>query len=126
MHRRLQLFYFLFCLFLFSGPSQADRERILGTYWFPDKTGQVEVFVRDGGTIYDASEGKTYKAKPYKVKLWFDDGNLKILKDRGYVGIPMFGRTWRFNAWNSPVALGYWSSPTQSSNPTPHHHTFPS
>lgn len=50
MHRRLQLFYFLFCLFMFSEPSQAGQEQILGTYWFADKTGQVEVFVCDGGT----------------------------------------------------------------------------
>ncbi len=39
-----------------------------------------------GGEIYDAKSGKTYKAN---IKL---DGETK-LKLRGYVGIPLFGRT---------------------------------
>ncbi len=51
----------------------------------------IEGFKKDknewsGGTIYDAKSGKTYKAK---MEL---DGDNK-LKLRGYVGVPMFGRT---------------------------------
>ena len=38
------------------------------------------------GTIYDPVHGKTYKCK-----MWFDGD--KLLKIRGYVGIPAFGRT---------------------------------
>ena len=38
------------------------------------------------GTIYDPVHGKTYKCK-----MWF--GGDKILKIRGYIGIPAFGRT---------------------------------
>ena len=38
------------------------------------------------GTIYDPVHGKTYKSK-----MWF--GGEKILKIRGYIGIPAFGRT---------------------------------
>ncbi len=39
-----------------------------------------------GGSIYDAKSGKTYKAT---MKLDGDD----TLKLRGYVGVPLFGRT---------------------------------
>jgi uncharacterized protein (DUF2147 family) len=39
-----------------------------------------------GGTIYDAKSGKTYKA-------WFQPVEDKKLELRGYVGIPLFGRT---------------------------------
>lgn len=38
------------------------------------------------GTIYDPVHGKTYKCK-----MWFNGD--KILKIRGFVGIPAFGRT---------------------------------
>ncbi len=40
-----------------------------------------------GGTVYDPAKGKTYKARMRLA----DNG--KVLKLRGYVGIPMFGRT---------------------------------
>lgn len=39
-----------------------------------------------GGTIYDVESGKTYKA-------WFKPEGDQKLKLRGYVGVPMFGRT---------------------------------
>jgi uncharacterized protein (DUF2147 family) len=41
----------------------------------------------DGGTILDAAEGKVYK-----VRLQLADGGKK-LEVRGYVGMPMLGRT---------------------------------
>ena len=42
-----------------------------------------------GGTVYDPKSGKTYRG--YMVLQ--DDGRLKL---RGYVGIPLFGRTVRW------------------------------
>jgi len=42
--------------------------------------------VWSGGTIYDPESGKTYSCKITLMK----DGSLRI---RGYVGIPLFGRT---------------------------------
>lgn len=41
----------------------------------------------DGGTILDAAEGKVYK-----VRLQTADGGKK-LEVRGYIGMPMLGRT---------------------------------
>ena len=38
-----------------------------------------------GGTIYDPTEGDTYKCQ-----LHIDDGELKV---RGYIGVPLLGRT---------------------------------
>jgi uncharacterized protein (DUF2147 family) len=46
----------------------------------------------DGGEIYDPKSGKTYKSKIYLTK----DGSIKI---RGYVGIPLFGKTVK---WQRP------------------------
>ena len=45
----------------------------------------------DGGTIYDAKSGKTYKCR-----LLFDDNDLSVLWARGYVGLSILGRTERF------------------------------
>lgn len=45
----------------------------------------------EGGTIYDAREGKIYKCR-----LWFDDKDNSVLKARGYIGTPMLGRTEKF------------------------------
>lgn len=122
---------------LFSSIALADASLLLGTYWFPDKDGQLEIiqsgskfqgkvsaydipkqkdelnpdpelkgqlFVGslmlkgfyynerknrwEGGTVYDASEGKSYKSR-----LWFDDNDTSVLNVRGYIGSPMFGRT---------------------------------
>jgi uncharacterized protein (DUF2147 family) len=39
-----------------------------------------------GGTIYDPNSGKTYRC----IITWVDIGTLKV---RGYVGVPMLGRT---------------------------------
>ena len=39
-----------------------------------------------GGTIYDPNSGKTYRC----IITWVDENTLKV---RGYVGIPMLGRT---------------------------------
>ena len=39
-----------------------------------------------GGTIYDPNSGKTYRC----IITWVDSGTLKV---RGYVGVPMLGRT---------------------------------
>ncbi len=122
---------------LFSSIALADASLLLGTYWFPDKDGQLEIVQSgsefqgkvsaydipdqkdelnpdpalkgqlflgslmlkgfhynekkerwEGGTVYDASEGKSYKSR-----LWFDDNDTSVLNVRGYIGSPMFGRT---------------------------------
>lgn len=122
---------------LFSGTAAADASLLLGTYWFPDKDGQLEIVQSgtkfqgkvlaydipdqkdelnpdpalkgqlflgslmlkgfhynekkerwEGGTVYDASQGKSYKSR-----LWFDDNDTSVLNVRGYIGSPMFGRT---------------------------------
>ena len=39
-----------------------------------------------GGTIYDPNSGKTYRC----IITWVDEDTLKV---RGYVGVPMLGRT---------------------------------
>ena len=39
-----------------------------------------------GGTIYDPNSGKTYRC----IIAWVDDDRLKV---RGYIGVPMLGRT---------------------------------
>lgn len=39
-----------------------------------------------GGTIYDPNSGKTYRC----IITWVDENTLKV---RGYVGVPMLGRT---------------------------------
>jgi uncharacterized protein (DUF2147 family) len=39
-----------------------------------------------GGTIYDPNSGKTYRC----VVTWVDENTLKV---RGYIGVPMLGRT---------------------------------
>jgi len=39
-----------------------------------------------GGTIYDPDSGKTYRC----IITWVDENTLKV---RGYVGVPMLGRT---------------------------------
>ena len=41
---------------------------------------------RTGGTIYDPNSGKTYRC----IITWVDENTLKV---RGYIGVPMFGRT---------------------------------
>ncbi len=122
----------------------ADSSRLIGTYWFPDKDGQVKIFESgtkfhgkvsaydipeqkdelnpdpalkgqlflgsvmlqdfhynekkdrwEGGTVYDASEGKRYKSR-----LWFDGKDTSTLNVRGYIGSPMFGRTTVFQRVN--------------------------
>ncbi|MFK7732760.1 MAG: DUF2147 domain-containing protein [Pseudomonadales bacterium] len=130
------LFVSLFAGLLFCNQVTADSQ-LLGTYWFPDKDGQLEIFQSgsefhgkvsaydipdqkdelnpdpalkdqlflgslmlkgfqynekkdrwEGGTVYDASEGKNYKSR-----LWFDGKDTSVLNVRGYIGSPMFGRT---------------------------------
>ena len=44
-----------------------------------------------GGTIYDPQEGKIYKCR-----LWFEDGDFSVLRARGYIGLPIMGRTEAF------------------------------
>ena len=39
-----------------------------------------------GGTIYDPNSGKTYRC----IITWVDENTLKV---RGYIGVPMLGRT---------------------------------
>ncbi len=51
----------------------------------------------EGGTIYDPKSGKTYHVKVTLV----DDGTLKL---RGYVGIPLFGRTDVWHRVQEPAA----------------------
>jgi uncharacterized protein (DUF2147 family) len=40
------------------------------------------------GTIYDGESGKTYKCT-----MWFENGDLNKLNARGYIGVPLLGRT---------------------------------
>lgn len=42
----------------------------------------------EGGHIYDPKNGKDYSCK-----MWFEEGNLKALHVRGYIGISLIGRT---------------------------------
>ena len=44
-----------------------------------------------GGTIYDARSGSTYDCE-----MWFEGSDRSLLWARGYVGIPLFGRTESF------------------------------
>ena len=45
----------------------------------------------EGGTIYDAEGGKTYKCR-----LWFENDDSGVLWARGFIGLSVFGRTERF------------------------------
>ncbi|MBC7419166.1 MAG: DUF2147 domain-containing protein [Bdellovibrio sp.] len=68
-----------------KNPDEALKTReIMGMIFLKDFKKDKDEW--SGGTIYDAKSGKTYKAN---IKL---DGKDK-LKLRGYVGIPLFGRT---------------------------------
>lgn len=58
--------------------------------WGLTRGGEVGVY--EGGTVLDPSNGKEYRCR---VRLR-PDGNLEI---RGYVGIPMFGRS---QVWRRP------------------------
>jgi uncharacterized protein (DUF2147 family) len=51
----------------------------------------------EGGTIYDPNSGKTYRC----IITWVDRNTLKV---RGYIGVPMLGRTetWKRVADRSP------------------------
>lgn len=129
--------FILLLTMLLSSRSYAEASQLLGTYWFPEKDGQLEIILSgaefqgkvtaydipdqtddlnpdpalkgqiflgslmlkgfhynerknrwEGGTIYDASEGKNYKSR-----MWFDGDDTSVLNVRGYIGSPMFGRT---------------------------------
>ena len=140
---------FPWVLLFVGGAANAAQEDVIGVYWFPDKTGQVEIYQDDSGvffgkvvaydiadakdennpdpakkgqpfvgsfmfenftynarrdrwedgTIYDGSEGKTYKCR-----IWFEDGDLGTLQARGFIGAPMFGRTETFERVQAPSA----------------------
>lgn len=61
-----------------------------------------------GGTIYDPAKGKTYKSKAHLT----DNG--QVLKLRGYVGIPLFGRTTEWTRVKEPEMM-----PTETPAETP-------
>ena len=71
-------------------PDMRDRPivglRLLENFKYAGKT------LWKGGTIYDPANGKTYKCN---IKLQ-DDGTLKV---RGYIGVPLLGRT---AIWSRP------------------------
>lgn len=113
---------------------------VTGAWWFPDRSGQVEIYQKEGrlfgrvlryhvpdqrdennpdpklrsrplvgidmiadfqfapengrwegGTIYDADSGRTYRGF-----LWVDPDDTETLWARGYLGFSIFGRTERF------------------------------
>ncbi len=73
----------------FRNPDPSKRERlIVGIVILRNFKWNGKKFV--GGTIYDPDLGKTYK-----MNIYFIDKNTIIV--RGYVGIPLFGRseTWK-------------------------------
>ncbi len=127
-------------LYVASIAAANDADQVLGTYWLPDKDGQLAVYKQDGryfgrisaydvagqrdeknpdktlqsrpivgvnlfkdfafdadkarwvdGTIYDAKSGKTYKCR-----LWFEDGDRRVLWARGFIGFSLLGRTEKF------------------------------
>jgi uncharacterized protein (DUF2147 family) len=68
-----------------ENPDQQLRSReILGMIFLKGFTKHKDEWA--GGMIYDAKSGKTYKA-------YFKLSGESVLKLRGYVGVPLFGRT---------------------------------
>jgi len=65
-------------------PDPAKRKRkLVGLTILSGFTQKGEMW--EGGTIYDSSNGKTYKGK-----VWLQNGQLMM---RGYVGVTLIGRT---------------------------------
>jgi uncharacterized protein (DUF2147 family) len=68
-------------------PAMRSKDIVGSVFMFSFKFNGKDTW--EGGTIYDATDGKTYKCK-----LWVDkDKNLKV---RGYVGVSLLGRTETF------------------------------
>ena len=72
-----------------NNPDPALRDQpLVGSLMFADFTYNPEQERWEDGTIYDPESGDTYKCR-----LWFEDSDLSVLHARGYIGLPMLGRT---------------------------------
>lgn len=67
------------------------RRRFVGIDMIADFQFSSETERWEGGTIYDADSGRTYRGL-----LWIDPDDVETLWARGYVGLAIFGRTERF------------------------------
>lgn len=69
-----------------ENPDPALRDRGIDGLRIMDGFGYAGNDTWTGGSIYDPENGKTYKCRIHLT----EEGTLKV---RGYVGIPLFGRT---------------------------------
>ena len=70
----------------YKNPDPALQDRpLVGMVFLTDFVYDPEEKEWDSGEVYAPDDGKTYSGY-----LWLEDG---VLKMRGYVGIPLFGRT---------------------------------
>lgn len=80
-----------------NNPDPASRSRrLVGTDIFSGFVPNASGTRWEGGTIYDPNNGSTYRCR-----LWLEDDG-RTLKARGYIGMPMFGRTESFERFRLP------------------------
>ena len=70
-----------------KNPDEEQRSRaLLGMVLLKDFKKEDTVAKWSGGTVYDGKSGKTYKG-------WINQKDANNLELRGYVGIPLFGKS---------------------------------